>query len=318
VGRPKVINLTVGNGSLTQRRIARRGAGIPPRLFEPEVPVPIPRRYSGRSDVIFSRVTGDGMSPTLLDNDVLVVVTSLAPRPHDLVLIPFDRTDALPGVTMSVARYNLVEGATFFTKDHPSFAGHKQDADEREILGVGVEILPRTFRSRSENHFLEQKARATMRSLRHPSEFAWFGARTLKKLTCALEVPASELVDGRLPCGYFRGFANAPQPHLGIGVRDRLTINPTLELRVGDLVIRTNDEGESAFGVLRRDGRIGPHASPTRSAFADTNLDVLFRAEGWHHAATIERVDSADHIALAAGRTETNRRTQGGGREELL
>jgi hypothetical protein len=240
-----------------------------------------------------------------------MVITGMLPLHHDIVVVPFANM-ALPGVEMAVARYNLQDGRSFLTKDSPRYAHGEQELHDAEILSVAVEIFPRSSRSPSENHFVVAGARAMFRSLRRkaPSDLGWLSLRVTQTLARALDLPASELLDGRLPCGYFRAFAKTPQPHVGIGVRDLLTINPTAESRVGELVIRTNDEGECAFGVLRRDGPLDPKAGPSWLGSTDSASDVRFGAEDWHQLATIVRVDRADDIALAAGRTEAERRAQ--------
>jgi hypothetical protein len=303
-----------------QHGTARRDATMRPRPMKHETPMTFPMRYRGRDDVEWGRVVGDSMCPTLLDNDLVVVNTGLTPLPLDIVFFPFEANPALPGVTMSVARYNLQRRRAFLTKDHPRYARYRPEVEPEEILGVVVEIVPRSSRSRSENHFSVQKTRAMFRSLHQkiPPDIGWQSVHTMQKLTCALELPSSELLDGRLPSGYFRAFAQAPQPHVGIGVRDLLTIRPTPESRVGDLVLQTNDKGESVFGVLRRDRLTDPEPGPFWLGSTDTDSDVRFEAEDLRQLATIVRVDRADHVALAAGRDETDRRAQSGGREELL
>ncbi len=84
-------------------RTRRRGEGIPPRPLEQEAEVAIPMRYWGRPDAVIARVVGESMCPTMLDNDHLMVITSILPLHHDVVVVPFaDRR--LPGVEMAVAR----------------------------------------------------------------------------------------------------------------------------------------------------------------------------------------------------------------------
>jgi hypothetical protein len=303
-----------------QSPTVRTDKAIPPRPVKHEALITPPMRYWGRDDVLSGRVVGDSMCPTLLDNDLVMAVIGLTALPLDIVFFPFEANPALPGVTMSVARYNLQQGRAFLTKDHPRYAKYKPEVEPEEILGVIVEILPRSSRSPSENHFNVQSLRAMFRSLRQkcPPGLGWLSAGTMEKLTYALEVPTSEWLDGRLPSGYFRAFARTPQPHVGIGVRDLLTINPTIQSRVGDLVLQTNDQGESVFGVLRRDRLTDPEPGPFWLGSTDADSDVRFEAKDLRQLATIARVDRTDHIALAAGRTETDRRAQSGGREELL
>jgi hypothetical protein len=140
----------------------------------------------------------------------------------------------------------------------------------------------------------------------------------VQELSCTLDVAASELLDGRLPSACFRAFAKAPQLHVGIGTRDVLTIDPGPRPCVGDLVIQTNNQGDSRFGVLRQDGPDDSKPGSFWLGSTDHDSDVRFETEDWCHIATVLRVDRADHVALASGRTDIDRRSRSGGREELL
>jgi len=298
----------------------RRAEAVPPRPEATETQIAVPLRYSGREEIMAASVVGDSMAPTILDNDLLIVDSGLLPSPHDIVVVPFKGRRHLPGVHLLVARYNLGVRGPFLTKDNADYSSFEVRITERGILAVVLEIIPRLSRNPHENHFNVHRARAMHRDLgrKIPPDVGLLSTRFAEKLASALDIPDGEFLGDRLPWGCFRAFAKVSQPHVGIGVRDVLTINPTIQSRTGDLVIRTNDQGESGFGLLQRDKKAGSEPGKFCIGSTDPGSDVRFEEEDWYQVGTVVRVDAASHIALAAGRTEADRRVKSGGREELL
>jgi hypothetical protein len=307
-------------GSPSSKSRSRTVRRVQPRI-ESVAYVEVPLRYWGRKDVLSVRVVGDSMSPTLLDNDQIIVARGLAPSPNDIVVIPFEEVPSLPGVRFAVARYKCLDGRTFVSKDQPRYARYNAEVTEKHVLGVAVEILPRDRRNPRENHFKVQSAREVYRDQRKkiPADLGFFLDGRTREFLRALEIPDCEFLDGRLPWGSFRAFARAPQPHVGIGTRDVLTIDPAAQSFVGQLILKTSSEGESLFGVLQRDGLHDP--TPRPFLLGPTADGSDFRVEdhdGWYHRGVVARIDRADHVALAAGRSHSDRRENSGGREELL
>ena len=259
------------------------------------------------------------MSPTLLDNDKVIIARKLPPSRNDIVMIPFENT-ALPDVRLAIARYNCAKGRMFVTKDQPRYARYKVEVTGRHILGVAVEILPRTRRSPTENHFKIQSIADVYRHQHEkiPTDLGFYLDRRTTEFLRALEIPDHEFLDGRLPWGCFRAFAREPQAHVGIGIRDVLTIDPAAESVVGQLVLRTSLEGESLFGVLRRDGLDDPTPGPFWLGPTDGSDFRVEDDDGWFDRGVVVRIDRADHVALAAGRSQADRRENSCGREELL
>lgn len=293
---------------------------IPPRPACDLDLVDVPMRYWGSDDARSFRVVGSSMSPTLLDNDICMAVSSLEPSPHDIVLAQFPPSPALPGITTMVARYNALDGRAFLTKDNPDHARYEREVSTSEIRGVVVDILPRECRSRHENHFEIQSAMQMFRSARRkpPSNLGRFSIAMMQRVNRVLDVPECELLDGRLPSGCFRAFAKAHQPHVGITSRDLLTINPSGGSRVGDLVVACNEQGEPMFGVLRRDGLTDRSPGPFWFGATDPDSSVRFEHEEWHTLGKVVRVDNPSHVALAAGRSHADRMVASRGRKELL
>jgi len=259
------------------------------------------------------------MAPTILDHDLLFTDTARLPSPHDIVVVPFEGRRDMPGVDTLLARYNVGVRGPFLTKDNPRYSAFEAPVTDAGILGVVIEIMPRLARSPHENHFDVHRVRAMHRDLgrKIPGDVGLLPPAFTGKLASALDIPDGEFLGGRLPWGCFRAFAKVAQPHVGIGVRDMLTINPASQSRTGDLVIQTNNQGESVFGILRRD-RSGSDPGPFWLVSTDDGSEVRFEVQDWYHAGTVVRVDAASHIALAAGRTETDRRAKSGRRAELL
>jgi peptidase S24-like protein len=302
----------------SKRRAVRK---VKPRIVESLAWAALPLRYRGRNDVVYVRVVGDSMSPTLLDNDQIIVAMGLAPSPNDIVLIPFEEVPSLPGVRLAIARYKCVDGRTFITKDQPRYARYKVEVTDQQILGVAVEILPRDGRNPHENHFTVQSFAEIYRD-RHekiPADLGFFLDGRTTEFLRALEIPDCEFFSRRLPWGCFRAFAREPQPHVGIGTRDVLTIDPSAESFVGQLVLKASRKGDSLFGILQRDGLHDP--TPGRFWLGPTDgsdFRVEVDDDAWYHRGVVARIDRADHVALAAGRSHSDRRENSGGREDLL
>ncbi len=301
-------------------QFVRRTEAIPPRPETPETSIVVPLRYWGREEIMPWLVVGDSMAPTILDHDLLFAERGLLPSPHDIVVVPFEGRRDMPGVHTLVARYNLGVRGPFLTKDNPRYSDFEARASDAGILAVVLEILPRQSRSSHENHFLVHRTRAMHRELgrKIPGDVGLLLRPFTEKLTSVLDIPEGEFLGGRLPWGCFRAFAKVAQPHVGIGVRDLLTINPAGQQRTGDLVIRTNNEGESLFGLLQRDKKVGSEPGRFWLGSTDPGSDFRFEGEDFYQLATVLRVDAASHIALAAGRTLADRRAKSGGRVELL
>jgi hypothetical protein len=260
------------------------------------------------------------MAPTILDHDLLFTDVSLLPSPHDIVVVPFAGRRDLPGVDTLVARYNVGVRGPFLTKDNPRYSEFETRVTDTGILAVVLEIVPRLSRSPHENHFNVHRARAMHRELgrKIPRDVGLLSTRFTDRLASALDIPDGEYLRGRLPWGCFRAFAKVAQPHVGIGVRDLLTIYPASQSRTGDLVIQSNDKGEPVFGLLKRDQKVGSEPGKFWVGSTDPRSDFRFEVEKWSHLATVLRVDAASHVALAPGRTGAERRAKSAGRGELL
>jgi len=260
------------------------------------------------------------MSPTVLDNDVLMVVSSLTPEPHDIVLLRFAPNPLLPGITKAIVRYAKRGARAFVTKDSQRYEWYERKVVASDILGVVVEILPRRWRSPHENHFAVESEKAMLRVLGRKIEpdMGLLSCAKMDRFASIFDIPDCELLDGRLPRGPFRASAKADQPHVGIGTRDIVIIDPKMESCVGDLIVATSDQGDPMFGVLRRDGLTDLCPGQFWLGSTDPDSDVRVGGEAWDHLGTVARVDNHSHVALAAGHSHADRVVASRGRKELL
>jgi SOS-response transcriptional repressor LexA len=231
---------------------------IPPTPTRPvDYPVKVPRAVSraiagGRG--FLARILGDSMHPGILDNDVGVVVHR-APKDGDIVVIRTDLPHPVYGaITACVWRYHQHGRDAFLTKDNTTYRTQRR-VTSQEIMGVVTSVLPRERRNKLEHYARIQEFLAIDRALvRCPStDLGFYTPAKRDALSTVVTIPASELIDHRLPWGYFRGIAKADHLHVGIHAGDILTIDATPDTHVGQLVIDQHDNGTITIGVLQRE-----------------------------------------------------------------
>lgn len=145
-------------------------------------------------------------------------------------------------------------------KDNPYYR-NRQPAIREEIMGVVTRILQRTYRDEQENYLRIQQHRALSEAcnITDPPDLGFYRERDLNELRAIFQIPAGELVHGRLPWGLFRATTITDHPHVGITTHDVLTVEPTISSCTGQLVVKRNNEGETILGVLQRDGLRSRH-----------------------------------------------------------
>lgn len=218
-----------------------------------ELPYAVWQAISGGRGII-ARVVGDSMQPGILHHDTIVVLHR-TPKSGDLVCV---RTEPLPDpvygkIEMCIGRYR--DG--FLTKDNARYRTLKsKPVKEEDIVGVIVRIIPRECRDPFENDECIQQFRALERSLGiAPDDMGFFCDADRDLFSAVVSIPPSELIAGDLPWGYFRAIAHADQPHVDIRAGDTLTINPTRETCVGQLVVcKLENGGPTIIGGLKREG----------------------------------------------------------------
>lgn len=218
-------------------------------------------RQIARGNLYVTTVIGDSMQPTILDNDVVVVSTSRSPRHQDIVVIRAKGPHPLYGpIDGYVWRYHARAGDTCVGKDNSRYRD-RQPVMREEIVGVVTRILPRAYRDEQENYLRIQQHRALSRAcnITDPPDLGFYRKRDLNELRAVFQIPADELVHGRLPWGLFRATAITDHPHVGITTQDVLTVEPTIESCTGQLVVKRNEDGETILGVLQRDGLRSRH-----------------------------------------------------------
>lgn len=250
---------------------------IPPAPARTKRPIEIPRsveRQIGRGSVYVTTVIGDSMQPTILDNDVVVVSPSRSPRHRDIVVIRANGPHPVYGpIDGYVWRYYARTGD--LGKDNPHYRD-RQPVMREEIVGVVTRILPRAYRDEQENYLRIQQHRALSQAcnLKDPPDLGFYRERDLRELYTVFQIPAAELLDGRLPWGLFRATAITDPPHVGITTQDVLTVEPTIESCTGQVVVKRNKDGETILGVLQRDGLRSRHPGEFYIETAERRVNV--------------------------------------------
>lgn len=229
----------------------------PPRTRPVDYPVKVPRAVSraiagGRG--FLARILGDSMQPGILDNDVGVVVHR-TPQEGDIVVVRTEVPHPVYGaITACVWRYHSQGRDVFLTKDNTAY-GTQRRVTAEEIMGVVASVLPRERRNELENYARIQEFLAIDRALgRCPSSDLGFYTQAKRDaFSAVVTIPDSELINRRLPWGYFRAIAKADHLHVGIRAGDILTIDATPDTHVGQLVIDQHEEGTITIGVLQRE-----------------------------------------------------------------
>lgn len=238
-----------------------------PRLERPRLPPPptrpvdhpiqVPRSVSraiagGRG--FLARIVGDSMQPGILDNDVAVVLHR-APKDGDVVVVRTDEPHPVYAwITACVWRYHQHGRDAFLTKDNTTYRGQRRVTAE-EIMGVVASVLPRERRNELENYARIQEFLAIDRALgRCPStDLGFYTQAKRDAFNTVVTIPESELIDHRLPWGYFRALAKADHLHAAIHAGDILTIDATPDTHVGQLIIDQHENGTITIGVLQRE-----------------------------------------------------------------
>jgi SOS-response transcriptional repressor LexA len=270
---------------------------IPPAPLRVHRPVLIPssvQRHVARGNAYVTTVIGDSMHPTILDNDVVVVSTIRSPRHRDIVVIKAHGPHPVYGpIDGYVWRYHAREGNTCLGKDNPRYR-ERQPVKREEIIGVITRILPRSYRDEQENYLRIQQHRALSQAcnIADPPDLGFYRGCDLRDLRAIFTIPDTEFLDGRLPWGAFRASTITEYPHVGITTKDLLTVDPTIESHVGQLVVKRNDEGETIIGVLERDRLRSRHPGKFYVEAAERRIDVT-REDGYplfRTIAVIERI----------------------------
>ena len=250
---------------------------IPPAPARTKRPIQIPlnvERQIARGNAYVTTVIGDSMQPTILDNDVVVVSTIRAPRHRDIVVIRADGPHPVYGpIDGYVWRYDARE--LCLRKDNLHYR-EPQPVRREEIIGVVTRILPRSYRDEHENYLRIQQHRALSQAcnLTDPPDLGFYREHDLRELCAVFQIPAAELVRGRLPWGLFRATTITDHPHVGITTQDVLTIEPTIESCTGQLVVKRNKDGETILGILQRDGLRSRHPGEFFIETAERRINV--------------------------------------------
>ena len=231
---------------------------IPPSPTRPvDYPVKVPRSVSraiARGRGFLARIIGDSMQPGILDHDIAVVLRR-APEDGDAVVVRMNVRDPVFGVIpLCVWRYHRNGRDAFLTKDNTVYRTQRP-VTTKEITGVVTAVLPRERRNELENYARIQEFLAIDRALgRRPStDLGYYRDAKRDAFSAVLTIPESELVNHRLPWGYFRALAKADHRHVGIHAGDILTIDATPDTHVGQLIIDQHDNGTITIGVLQRE-----------------------------------------------------------------
>ena len=182
---------------------------IPPAPARTKRPIQIPlsvERQLARGNAYVTRVVGDSMQPTILDNDIIVVSTIRKPRHRDIVAVKANGPHPIYGpIDGYIWRYYVRDGRTCLRKDN-SYYREEQPATREEITGVITRILPRSYRDEQENYLRIQQHRAFSQAcnVADPPDLGFYRERNLCELRAVFAIPDAELLDGRLPWGAFR------------------------------------------------------------------------------------------------------------------
>jgi SOS-response transcriptional repressor LexA len=270
---------------------------IPPAPARTKRPIHIPwsvERQLARGNAYVTRVIGDSMQPTILDNDAIVVSTIRRPRHGDIVAVKANGPHPIYGpIDGYLWRYYVHDGHTSLRKDNPRYR-EEQPATREEIIGVITRILPRSYRDEQENYLRIQQHRAFLESFNEavPPGLGFYRGCDLRDLRAIFTIADAELLDGRLPWGAFRASTITDYPHVGITTKDTLTVDPTIESRVGLLVVERADDGATILGVLQRDGLRSRHPGKFFIETAERRVDIT-REDGYplyRTLAVIERI----------------------------
>ena len=230
----------------------------PSRVVKADLPDSIWRAVrKGRASVF--HVVGDSMEPFLLQSDLLVVSATRKPQDGDAVVVnltPASKNGA------SVWRYHEENDIAFVTKDNPAHRARVPVAPE-QILGVVIRVLPRQWRDEFENYEFIQTILSLettpARKKNDPSKLGFYAETRVAEFNAVVSIPPTEMLDGRLPWGPFRGVAASNHPSAGILAGDTLTIDPRAESRVGVIVIDRDEKGHTIIGELQREALGTPH-----------------------------------------------------------
>ena len=270
---------------------------IPPAPARVKRPIQITlsvERQLARGNGYVTTVMGDSMEPAILDNDAIVVSTVRAPRNRDIVAVKAKGPHPVYGpIDGYIWRYYVEGSDACLRKDNPYYS-ECAPVTREEILGVVTRVFPRTYRDEQENYLRTQQHRALIESMKEPvpADLGFYRERHLGELRAVFAIPDAELVDGRLPWGAFRASVLTDQPHVGITTKDALTVHPTIESRVGLLVVERADDGETILGILQRDGLRSRHPGKFFIETAERRVDVT-REDGYplyRTVAVIQRI----------------------------
>jgi signal peptidase I len=268
---------------------------IPPAPARVRRPLLIPssvERQVVRGIAHVTTVIGDSMQPTILDNDAVVVSTIRAPRHRDIVVMKANGPHPVYGpIDGYVWRYYARAGDTCLGKDNPHYR-ERQPVKPEEIIGVITRILPRAYRDEQENYLRIQQHRALSQAcnVTDPPDLGFYRGCDLRELRAIFEIPQAELIDGRLPWGLFRATPWIDHPQAGFTTENVLTLQPTIESHVGQLVVKRNDEGETIIGTLQRDGLRSRHPGKFYVEAAEGRIDVT-REDGYPLFRTIAVIE---------------------------
>ena len=227
----------------------------PPVLHPVHVPRSVRRAIAGGRGFL-ARVLGDSMQPHLLDYDVVVVLRR-APTDGDIVLVRTNYAHPVYGpITGCVWRYHRIAGSAVLRKDNTRYGRELRVAAD-DILGVVTRICWRERRNEWEHYERIQELLALARAAGHrtSADLGCYPQSKRDAFAAVVTIPPSELVGERLPWGCFRAIAKDDHPHVGIHAGDTVTIEPTGETHVGQIVIEQDDTGETIIGILQRERR---------------------------------------------------------------
>lgn len=290
---------------------------IPPAPARIKRPIQIPcsvERQLARGNAYVTTVIGDSMQPTILDNDAVVVSTICAPRHRDIIVIKANGPHPVYGpIDGYVWRLYARAGDTCLGKDNPHYR-ERQPVKREEIIGVVTRILPRAYRDEQENYLRIQQHRALSQAcnVTDPPDLGFYRGCDLRELRAIFNIPDAELLDGRLPWGVFRASTITNYAHVGITTKDILTVDPTIESHVGQLVVKRNDEGETIIGVLERDGLRSRKPGKFYVEAAERRIDVT-REDGYplyRTVAVIERIQRRGVVIPLLQRTTAKARAE--------
>jgi hypothetical protein len=272
-------------------------APLPEREYRPMVvPLSVAKRIDA-GEAFVTPVIGDSMQPVILDNDMLVVSTVRQPCNGDVVIVRARHPDPAYGpVCGYVWRFQSHRAGTFVIKDNPKYGREPRPIRREEIVGVVMRVIHRQFRDCHESHVAVQKIIGLYRSCkwgRPPSDLGFYRDAKLAELRAVLNVPDSELVDGRVPWGLLRASTTTDHPHADITTSDILTIEIAAETHVGLALIVRNESGETLIGTMERDGLTTPEPGEFYLQVGDRRV-ALTRKRGsihlWRSLAVIRRV----------------------------